>query len=185
MLRDSFIIHRQFHCARTKCESIETNVFAPFVRNNLKDELAKTKFITISSDASNHGNVNIMPVMVRYFLPTVGIQVKLFEFSSLKGDTSLIIANMLIESANRSQIKKKIAVVCGDNCRINLGSRERGGENNVYYRFSQWKENLIGLGCAAYIVHNGLKVAVDCLPVDIECIVVKVYSYFYLYTVRV
>lgn len=176
---------RQFHCARTKCESIATNVFAPFAKNELKDELAKTRFITVSTDASNHGNVKMMPIIVRYFLPKVGVRVKLLEFSSQKGETSLIIGNMATETAEKNQIRQKIVCFCADNCRTNFRSRERGGENNVFYRLSLWKENLIGLGCAAYIVHNGLKAAVDCLPVDIECIVVKIYSYFYINTVRV
>lgn len=44
---------------------------------------------------------------------------------------------------------------------------------------------MIGIGCAAHIVHNTIKIAVDCLPIDIESIVVKIYSYFYIYIVRV
>lgn len=49
----------------------------------------------------------------------------------------------------------------------------------------QWKPSLIGVGCAAHIVHNALKSACDTLPIDIECIVVKLFSHFYIYTVRV
>ena len=42
-----------------------------------------------------------------------------------------------------------------------------------------------GYGCGAHIIHNCLQCAVDCLPIDIECFAVKVYKYFYIYSVRV
>lgn len=38
---------------------------------------------------------------------------------------------------------------------------------------------------AAHIVHNIIKTVVDWSPVDIKSIVVKIFSYFYTYTVRV
>lgn len=44
---------------------------------------------------------------------------------------------------------------------------------------------LIGIGCFAHIVHDTVMAASDCLPVDIETVVVKLYSYFYIYAVRV
>lgn len=44
---------------------------------------------------------------------------------------------------------------------------------------------MIGIGCAAHITHNTLRFACEHLPFDIECIVVKIYSNFYINTVRV
>lgn len=41
-----------------------------------------------------------------------------------------------------------------------------------------------GIGCTAHIVHNAARQACDKLPVDIEATVVKIYSHFYLYSVR-
>lgn len=46
-------------------------------------------------------------------------------------------------------------------------------------------QNVIGVGCTAHIVHNTVKTAADLLPIDIENLVVKIYSPFYIYTVRV
>jgi hypothetical protein len=43
----------------------------------------------------------------------------------------------------------------------------------------------IGIGCGAHIIHNAIKTAADCLPVDFECIIVKIYSFFYIYSVCV
>lgn len=44
---------------------------------------------------------------------------------------------------------------------------------------------LIGIGCGAHIVHNAVKSAADCLPFDVEIVIVKIYSFFYIYTVGV
>ena len=46
-------------------------------------------------------------------------------------------------------------------------------------------KNLIGVNCAAHILNNCMKTATDCLPIDVEVITVKIYSFFYIYTVRV
>lgn len=66
-----------FHCARTKTEAVVTNVFAPLAQKMLNDELAKSRYVTVTTDASNHGNTKMIPVFVRYFLPTVGVRVKM------------------------------------------------------------------------------------------------------------
>ena len=44
---------------------------------------------------------------------------------------------------------------------------------------------LIGVNCAAHILNNCMKAATDCLPIDVEVITVKIFSFFYIYTVRV
>jgi hypothetical protein len=41
------------------------------------------------------------------------------------------------------------------------------------------------VGCSALIIHNTVQTATDVLPVDIGGVVSKIYSYFYMYTVRV
>lgn len=176
---------RKFHCARTKCEAIAVNVFAPFSTDEVAADLEKANYVCTSFDASNHGSEKLMPVVVRYFQPTVGVKVKMMEVSSEKGETALIISNLVKKTAEEWKIDKKLVAVCGDNCPTNFGSRQRGGQNNVYYLLKQLWPMLLGLGCAAHIVHNGLKSGCDGMPFDIECVLVKIYSHFYLYTVRV
>lgn len=184
LFRTCFAINK-FHCARTKCEAITNNVFAPFSKSILKEELAKRHYVCVSTDASNHGNIKMMPVVVRYFIPTEGVRVKLLSFGNEKGETSEIISTMIMKTATTNEILDKIVGFCGDNCPTNFGSAERGGRNNVFYRLKQWISELTGVGCAAHIVHNGLKDACDQMPFDVECVVVKIYSYFYIHTVRV
>lgn len=59
---------RNFHCARTKCDAIVSNVLAPHVVDEIKKELAGVNYLSITTDSSNHGNIKMMPVLVRYFI---------------------------------------------------------------------------------------------------------------------
>ena len=45
--------------------------------------------------------------------------------------------------------------------------------------------NIVGVGCGAYIVNNCFQNVVDVLPTEVESLVVKIYKYFHIYTVRV
>lgn len=126
-----------------------------------------------------------MPVVVRYFSPTIGVQVKLLEFSTVQGETSEIISSLIINTAEKKQIVGKIVGFSADNCPTNFGSQDHHGQNNVYYRLKQIMPDILGIGCSAHITHNTLKHACDCLPIDVECIVVKIYKYFHIHTVRV
>lgn len=104
---------RKFHCARTKCEAIATNVLAPYCRDVLKNNLAKRRYLTLSTDASNHGNVKMMAVVVRFFVPTIGVEVKMLDFTSEKGETSEIIATMLMETAIKMKSTIKLLDFAG------------------------------------------------------------------------
>lgn len=184
VFRTCFAI-KQFQCARTKCEAITTNVFAPYSIDTLKKDLAERHYISISTDESNRGNIKMVPVVVRFFVPLVGVQVKMLEFSSEKGGTSQIIADLLAETCPKNELMDKVVAFCADNCPTNFGSRERGGQRNVFYRLKQLWPMLIGIGCGAHIVHNSLQSACQELPIDIKYVVVKIYSQFYRSTVQV
>lgn len=93
----------------------------------------------MTTDASNHGSTKMMPVIVRYFIPTVGVRVKMLEFCSLKNETSLTIANLIMKTVEQNEIMEKFVGFCADNCVTNFGSAERGGDNNVLYRLKQSK----------------------------------------------
>lgn len=41
-----------------------------------------------------------------------------------------------------------------------------------------------GIGCPAQVLHNTQSTAADVLTVDVETIVVKIFKYFSIYTVR-
>lgn len=174
----------KFRCSRTKCESIVTNVFGPAVEQMMKEELAQCHYVTLLTDASNHGSVKMFPVMVRYFLPTVGVKVRILELTSENGETGEIIFNLLQRTLQAYGLKKKMVGFGADNAPVNFGSCERTGEKNVFARLLQEISHLVGVGCTAHSVHNSLDTACGKVCIDVEVIVVKIYSHFYRYTVR-
>lgn len=176
---------KDFQSARTKTEAIITGVIAPFAQDEVTKELASVNYVTLATDASNRKALKMMPVLARYFIPTVGVRIKVLELSSEKGETAVIISNLVKNTAEKYKIESKIVGFSGDNCAANFGSVLRGGENNAYYLLKQWRPKIVGIGCGAHITHNTLKAACESLPVDVEWLVVKIYSYFHIYTVRV
>lgn len=82
----------KFTWAKTKCQAIIVNVFA-------QEELSQRRFVSIYTDASNHGSMKIFPVLVRYFNPTGGVYVKILDVSSKGGETSTIIGDLLKKSS--------------------------------------------------------------------------------------
>lgn len=177
---------KKFRCARTKSQALVVKVLAPMALDELKSQLHETHCITLMTDASNHGSIKLFPVMIRYFLPYEGIKVKILEFREQPGETSDIIVDYLKEVLSLNNLNKKIVAFCGDNTNCNFGGKNRKGSNNVYAKLQKSLERqIIGIGCGAHVVHNAIKTAADCLPIDFECIIVKIYSHFYIYTIRV
>lgn len=127
----------------------------------------------------------MFPILVRYFHQSDGVKVRIIDFSSEKGSTSEILFDLLENSLTAYSIKEKLVAYCGDNENTNFGGLNRGGQNNVFHRLKAINPEIIGIGCGAHIVHNTLKAACDGMPFDVELIVVKIYSHFYMYTVRV
>lgn len=63
---------------------------------------------------------------------------------------------------------------------------KRHGQGNVFRKLQKaLSRQIFGIGCSAHILHNTVQTACDALPVDVEVIVVKVYKFFFQYTVRV
>lgn len=146
--------------------------------------MKECNFATIYTDASNHGNIKLFPVLIRYFLPTEGVRVKILDITAERGETSIIISDLTKSAVNKFKLERRIVAFCADNAKANFGGETRGGKNNVFYRLKLWLPHLIGINCAAHVTHNALEHACDVLPIDVEYIVVKIYSHFYIYTVR-
>ena len=179
----------KFTCARTKTEAIVTNVLAPLSIHNLEQDLEAAMFVSVSCDASNHNSVKFLPVLVRYFVPSgpnSGIKNKVLTFSSVKRETSEILSDHVVDVLQIYKLTEKLIAFSADNTNANFGGVLRRGQNNIFFRLkTQLGKELIGIGCAAHVVHNCAKTASDTLPVDVEVIVNKIFSYFHIYTVRV
>lgn len=176
----------KFSLGKTKCEAIILNVIAPLAQEELKEDLTKSNFVSVTMDASNRKEIKLVPIIVRYFNPDSGVQTKLLDFKSMPGETSEILAEHLLSALIEHGLDKKVVGFCGDNCNTNFGGVKRGGTNNVFSRLkNSLGREINGIGCAAHIVHNCVQHGVDNLPIDIEALVVKIYKHFHIYTVRV
>jgi len=86
----------------------------------------------------------------------------------------------------KNELTSKTVTFCGDYANCNFGGNDRKGVDNFYAKLNTYLEKtLIGIGCGAHIIHNAIKTAADYLPVKFECIIVKIYSFFYIYSIRV
>ncbi|GBN59890.1 hypothetical protein AVEN_180492-1 [Araneus ventricosus] len=137
-------------------------------------------------DASNRKDIKLVPIVVRYFNPNSGVQVKLLDFKSVASETSEILTNHLCSVLLQNDLNNKIVGFCGENCNTNFGGVKRAGQKNVFHPLmNSLGREINGIGCGAHIVHNCVQTAVDSLPIDIEALLVNIYKYFHIYTVRV
>ena len=108
-LKASFkIFEPKFALARTKCEAVIVNAIALMVAADLRQELGKANFVTVTTDASNRTEIKLVPVVVRNFVPDIGVKVKLLEFKSLPGETAEILSNYLFRFLSKMSLKKKL-----------------------------------------------------------------------------
>jgi hypothetical protein len=81
---------------------------------------------------------------------------------------------------------EKLVCYTADNTNSNFGGVKRKGEENVFRKVqSDLDRPILGIGCSAHIVHNSIQTACDSLPLDLEVIVIQIYKYLHIYTVRV
>jgi hypothetical protein len=59
----------KFMCSRTnnKCEPILVNVLLPYAMREISIELKDSKYVLVMTDASNHKDLKLVPVLTRYF----------------------------------------------------------------------------------------------------------------------
>ncbi|KAJ4425601.1 hypothetical protein ANN_27797 [Periplaneta americana] len=119
-------------CVRTKCKAIITNVLFPFLNNQPQEKLKKIKFVTIFTDASYHKEVKVFSLLVRYFVPSLGVEVKLIHQQSLHGEISDITCEFVINVLEQNTMTTKTVGFCADNVNTNFGGVQRKGKNNVF-----------------------------------------------------
>lgn len=174
-----------FSCSETKASAIVSGVFEPMILAQIKQELEEAHFVSISTDASNHKEIKMFPVIIRFFSPTEGIKIRLIEFTELKSEDGEHIFNMLKATFVEWGFGHKIICFCADNCPTNFGKVDRAnGKLNVFTRLqNELNENLIGMGCLAHILHNAPQNAcLAVLPFDVQNLLVLLYKQFYIST---
>uniref|UniRef100_A0A914WM39 Uncharacterized protein n=2 Tax=Plectus sambesii TaxID=2011161 RepID=A0A914WM39_9BILA len=177
MFSDSDVA-KKFSCGQDKTKVILTGVLAPYSVECLLKELGSQPF-SISTDASNHKEIKLFPLVIRYFTASKGVQVRLLDMESLPGEDSTMVANFIAQVLGKHQLQfENLVSFCADNAPVNFGGPQLAGPNNVFKKLQEKKKNLIPMGCPAHILHNAAQKAADRLPIDIEAIVFKIASYF-------
>lgn len=127
----------------------------------------------------------MFPLLIRYFLPKEGVKVKLIELSEENGETSDIIFALIKKTIDKFSSLDKLIALCGDNAPVNFGRITRDTEGNVFAKLKKLKGNLVGVGCAAHIVHNAFRNACASFDgIEVECVIVQIYTHFYIHTIR-
>lgn len=169
-----------FKCSATKAAAITSGVFEPLIVGQIRDELEEAHFVTFSTDASNHKEIKMFPIVIRYFLPNEGVKIRLIELSSLPGETGKQIYDMLHAAWMKWNVRGKTISFCADNAPANFGHIGTNGELNVFTRMQrEFNNNLIGIGCLAHILHNTPRNACSSnIPYDFNQILSLIYKQF-------
>lgn len=177
---------KKVSCNRTKATAIATGVLSSLSVAEFKNDLQNVPFISVATDASNHGSIKLFPLVIQYFdVKKNGITSKLLEIENTENETSDTIAELIIKQLRQHDLLSKCIAFSGDNCNTNFGGIERRGINNVFHKLKQsLNPNLVGVGCSAHIINNAVHHGCDLLPVDAESFILKIYNFFATYTVR-
>jgi hypothetical protein len=133
-----------------------------------------------------HKSTKIFPLMIQYFHKSKGIQSKLLRVGNLTSETAETIFRYCLETLNNYNLEISNCVAfCGDNANTNFGGIARKGTCNVYFKLKEHNDHIEGVGCPAHIMHNTIQTAADRLSCDIKCVIVKIFTYFSIYTVTV
>ncbi|ODM87768.1 hypothetical protein Ocin01_18914 [Orchesella cincta] len=127
---------QKFSCSKTKCERIVIKVLAPAAIEVVEKELANVNYINAAVDCSNHKNVKLMPVMIRYFTVPEGVKVRMIDIHSLPGETAEIITTAVLKTLKEFSLSDKLIGICADNTNTNFGGVNRKGKVNLF----SWKE---------------------------------------------
>lgn len=123
--------------------------------DQIESEFENARFVTISTDAFNHRELKIFPIILRCFLPTEGVKTRLIELKKLPGKTGEQIFKMLEAILSKWNIQSKMIAYSADQCTGQFWKCRKNWRKNVFVRMQdKFNNNLIGMGCIAHILHN-------------------------------
>lgn len=179
-------VAKSVRSGRTKTAAIVNNVLA----THCLDETVKTlqtdvSYFGMGTDASNHKNLKLFPIVIQYFDRENGVQSKLLNLEETKNETAETIFLYLKKSLEEHKLLSKCIAYGADNANVNFGGPEhKEGQNVLSLLKSRINKEMIGVGCPGHILHNAMQHGADTLSVDLESIVMKIFNYFHVYTVR-
>lgn len=173
------------YLGKTKAAAIAHNVLAPAsLQAHLKYLTEKNVFYSISSDASNHKNRKMFPLVLRYYCPgddsNNDVKCFLLDFYEVANETAAAIFESIKVKLNKFGLKlDNITGYSGDNANVNFGCN-----NSVFTRLHGENENILPLKCPTHLIHNSVHYALDRCPFDVENVVLKTYNFFSIHAKR-
>lgn len=73
-------------------------------------------------DIFHHKKLKIVLILIRYFNPNLGIQIKVFEVTRLKEKTTDILLNYITKNLKKHKLLDTIMAFSGDICNTNFGN---------------------------------------------------------------
>lgn len=176
MLNDSSIA-KKMSCGRTKAEAVVTDVLSPKaieeVIKKLKSGATPLPF-SLHTDASNKGNRKMFPLALQFFTPEAGVVNKMLDFVENPDESAEGIVKIIQSSLENVGLSlDQVSAFSADNANVNYGIH-----NSVFTKLKETNSEILRGNCHAHIVHNTVKKALDKLSVDVENIVLKIYSFF-------
>lgn len=167
-------IAAKYSCGKTKISAIISKIIGKHSKLYILNQLKNNRPFSISTDASNKGNVKTFPLIVRYFDHNIGVKTGLLSFISLEAEDTKTISNALTQQIAVNELSvKNITAYGADNANINFGRTK-----SVFVELNKINGNIIPAGCNLHILHNTAKKACNCLSIDIESIIIKIYNEF-------
>lgn len=160
---------------RTKASAISSNVLSPnSIERHLKYLIDNKLKFSISTDASNKGNTKMCPIAIQYFHSDHGIVNFILDFYDTPNETSYSIYNEIKERLSKKKLLIENIIAFGaDNTSVNYGIH-----NSVYVNLKNENVAIIKANCLCHVIHNTAKYAFMKFPIDIENLVIKIYSHF-------
>ncbi len=141
---------------------------------NMKILLSSEQKFSISTDASNKGNIKLFPVAIHYFDVNEGLVNFIIDFYDDPNESSNDIHKNLIKILNSNKLNIENLIGYGaDNASVNYGAY-----HSVYKYLKSENSFIIKANCNAHLLHNTAKHGLLKLPLDIENLISKVYNHF-------
>ena len=153
----------------------------PYSKERQIRQLKDSVYYSISSNASNKGHIKTFPLVVRHFSHEEGVCIKILSFYNSDSETyDSIVAGIKSELNKASLPLKNISSFCADSASVNFGKNK-----NIFVELRKENPNLISAACNCHLLNNATKQAANTLQIDVEAIVIKIYSEFHRSTKRV
>lgn len=138
-------------------------------------------YFSVSSDATNHGNIKIFPILVRFYTIDCGIKNCLLDFyDDADESASAIFTNIKDRLGNLGLSMKNISAYAADNANVNYGKN-----HSVFQLLLKENNKMLPARCPAHLLHNAVKNACEKCEFDLEHLVLKVYGHLSYHAKRV